>query len=254
MKIKLFVFSLLMGLSVQFVIGQVEIKYFKGQKQTMEFDFFQGPDAADFGTTFKGFGSLGNTFEQSMISIDGKYLNLFANLGYSIRYYRFQDNLRLYKDMEGNVKHDIVSNPPYEFTNKFFSWSKNKMVIGYLLVPVGFDVKTKYADIRLQASYTRYIAGKHKVKYVDPDDEFDSRGKVFMGFLVADEKEKYKTPNKDFKNLNLNKNNVTASFEIIPKKDGERMFGIGFRYDVLPMFMEGKGPEIHEVAIYLTSY
>lgn len=254
MKIKLFVFSLLMGLSVQFVIGQVEIKYFKGQKQTMEFDFFQGPDAADFGTTFKGFGSLGNTFEQSMINIEGKYLNLFANLGYSIRYYRFQENLKFSLN-EGVTQYEIVDNPPYDYTNKFFSWSKNKMVIGYLLVPVGFDVKTKFADFRLQASYTRYIAGKHKVKYIDPDDEFDSRGKVFMGFLVSDKKEKYKTPNSDFKEWNLNKNNVTASFEIIPKKkDGERMFGIGFRYDVLPLFIEGKGPEIHEVAIYLTSY
>ncbi len=253
MKMKLIALSVIMGLSIQFVIGQVEIKYFKGQKQTMEFDFFQGPDAADFGTTFKGFGSLGNTFEKSMISIDGKYLGLFANLGYSIRYYRFQENLKFSLN-EGVTQYEIVDNPPYEYTNKFFSWSKNKMVIGYLLVPVGIDIKTKYADVKLQASYTRYIAGKHKVKYVDPDDEFEHRGKIFLGFMVADEKEKYKTPNSDFKEWNLNKNNVTAAFEIIPKKDGKRMFGIGFRYDVLPLFVDGKGPEIHEVAIYLTSY
>ncbi|MBK7174710.1 MAG: hypothetical protein IPH84_16105 [Bacteroidales bacterium] len=253
MKNKILVIILLMGFTAHNAISQVEIKYFKGQKQTMEFDFFQGPDAADFGTTFKGFGSLGNTFEKSMISIDGKYLGLFANLGYSIRYYRFQENLKFSLN-EGVTNYEIVKNPDYEFTNKFFSWSKNKMVIGYLLVPVGIDIKTKYADVRLQASYTRYIAGKHKVKYVDPDDEFEQRGKVFLGFLVADEKEKYKTPNSDFKEFNLNKNNVTAAFEIIPKKEGKRMFGIGFRYDVLPLFVDGKGPEIHEVAIYLTSY
>ena len=254
MNIRLITFFVIMGLSVQLVIGQTEIKYFKNQKQTAEYDFFLGPDNADFGTTFKGFGSIGNSFQQSIVNIDGKFLGLYAGLGYSIRYYRFQNNLSFSLE-EGLTTYSIVNNPPYEYTNKFFSWSKNKMVIGYLMVPIGLDIKTKIADISLQASYSRYIAGKHKVKYIDPDDEFDSRGKVFLGFLVADEKEKYKTPNKDFKDLNLNKNNVTASFEIIPKKkDGERMFGIGFRYDVLPLFVEGKGPEIHEVAIYLTSY
>jgi len=231
--------------------AQTEVNYFKGMKQTTEFDFFTGDKASDFKTTFKGFGSLANSLEKTLISVDNKYVSLFAGIGYSIRYYRFAENIQFTRTNDA-LTYVIEKDPDYEFKNSFFSWSKNKMVIGYLLVPVGFDIKSKYADLRLAFTYTRYLAGKHKTKYNDPDQEVENRGTVFFGFMMNDEKEKIKIPNKDFRDFYINKNNFTVSFDIIPKKEGKRLFGIGFRYGIQPLFQTGKGPDLHEVAIVLS--
>jgi len=233
--------------------GQSQLKLFSGSKGATQVDYFIGDDVENFKTTLKGFGSIGSSAEWLFLSYGNEHFELFVDFGFSIRYYRFEKNLQLTKQEDG-IKDEIVENSPYEFENTFFSWSKNKMIIGYFVVPVGFDVKFPFADLRLQASYTRYLSGKHKLKYVDPDDQYENKGDVTMDWLVGDTKEKYKTPNSEFKGYFLNKNNVTISAEIIPKINGERIFGIGFNYDILPLFMEGKGADIHEVSIYISFY
>jgi hypothetical protein len=136
-----------------------------------DFNFFSGPDVENFRTTLKGFGSMGNTFELSVISAGGNFIGAYINLGTSIRYYRFEDDLKLTRTDE-NVTSEIVTGQPYEFKNNFFGWSKNKMVSGYLTGPVGIDIRLGFMDLKLQASYNRYLSGKLKLKYKDPDDNF----------------------------------------------------------------------------------
>jgi hypothetical protein len=240
-------------LSAYYASGQSKLTLFESNKTTMDFNYFVGNDVANFKTTLKGFGSIGAGYEISIVSFGNEHYALFLNLGYSIRYYRFEKNLKLTKK-ENEIEDEIIENPPYEFKNTFFSWSKNKMVVTYLNIPVGVDLKFRFADFRLQASYNRYLFGKHKLKYIDENNTMESKGNVTMGWLVGEEREKYKTPNKEFKNYFINKNNLTASIEIIPKINGERIFGIGFKYDLLPFFIEGKGADIHATSIFISFF
>jgi hypothetical protein len=216
-----------------------------------DFNFFSGPDVENFRTTLKGFGSIGNTYEVGLVAAGNKHVNAFINIGTSVRYYRFEENLNLINS-EDNVTAEITEDPPYEFKNSFFGWSKNKMVLGYLTIPAGFDIKLGFADVRFQASYNRYLSGKLKLKYKDPDDTFEDNSKIFLDGLVAEENEKYKTGNDDFKDYHLNKNNFSVAVMITPNKAGEKMFTAGFRYDLKPLFEEGKGPEIHETSIFFS--
>lgn len=253
MKKKSIVLFIVIIVSASMASGQAKRDMFPKGKQTTNFNYFTGSEVQNFKTTLKGLGSIGYTYEQPVIKYGGKHLAVSLGLGYCVNFYRFEKNLKLTKT-DTKIESEIVTDPPYEFKNTFFSWSKNKMVIGYLLVPVSVDIKLPFADICLGASYARYISGKHKVKYNDPDDAFDNRGKVTLDWMVNDEKEKYKTPNKDFKNYYLNKDNLITSIELIPKIKGERVLGIGFRYNVLPLFIEGKGADIHETSIFLAFY
>ena len=132
------------------------LKLISDGRQNTTFNFFTGPDVENFKTTLKGFGSVGNGYDLSMITTGNKYFAVFADLGFSIRYYRFEQNLKLTKT-DDLINAEIIANPPYAFKNSFFSWSKNKMVTAYLTVPVGFELKFGFADIRLQASYIRYL-------------------------------------------------------------------------------------------------
>lgn len=127
------------------------------------------------------------------------------------------------------------------------------MVVGYLTIPAGFDLKFKPVDIRFQASYNIYLSGKHKLKYRTNDDsaEFESNGKVLMGFLVGDSRQKYKTPNKEFRDYYINKTNASVSVAIFPKRYGERKYGFGFRYDLKPFFEEGNTPQINAASVFI---
>ena len=253
MKTRTSLFIIVLLFSAFHASGQSSLKLLKGYKETVDFNYFIGNDVANFKTTLKGFGSIGNSLEYSIVSVGNEHYELFLNLGYSIRHYRFEKNLKLTKN-ENRIENEIVENPPYEFKNTFFSWSKNKMVIGYLIIPVGFDLKFRFADFRLQASYTRYLSGKHKLKYNDDDNKFENKGDVTLKWLVGETREKFKTPNSEFNNYFINKNNMSASIEIIPKISGERIFGIGFKYDLLPLFIEGKGADIHETSIFFSTF
>lgn len=253
MKEKVYLIFIICLVSVCLASGQSKIKMFAKGSQTTNFNFFTGSQTQNFKTTLKGLGSIGYSYEQPVVSFGNDPLAISIGLGYSVNFYRFEKNLKLTKT-DTYIENEIVDNPPYEFKNTFFSWSKNKMVLGYLLVPVGIDIKLHFADIRLEASYARYISGKHKLKYNDPNDTFDNKGKVTLDWMVSDQKEKYKIPNKEFKDYYLNKDNLSTSIEIIPKKSGKRLFGIGFRYNVLPLFIEGKGADIHETSIFVAFY
>ena len=217
----------------------------------IDLNFFSGPDIENFRTTLKGFGSMGNTYEVTVFDAGGNFFDAFIDLGASIRDYRFEDNLKLTKT-EDLITDEIVDDPPYEFKNQFFGWSKNKMVIGYLTIPVGFDVKLGFLDLRMQASYNRYLSGKLKLKYRDPDNSFEDNSKIFLDGLTNKESEKYKIPNEEFRDYSLNKNNFSVSVMITPKKGDEKMFTAGVKYDIKPLFEEGKGPDIHETAVFFS--
>jgi hypothetical protein len=225
---------------------------FSGGVNYYDFNYFMGDDNDNFKTTLKGFGSIGFSYDKSMVAVGNKFIGMFINLGYSVRYYRFEKNLML--TMNNNLIEDqIVENPSYEFENTFFSWSKNKMVLGYLVIPVGFDLKSGIADIIFQASYSRYLSGKHKLKFnVAEDAEFENKGDVTMGWLAGDERQKYKIPNDEFSDYSINKNNFTVLIMLIPKISGKKNIGIGFKYDLKPLFIENKGPDIHETSIFLS--
>ncbi|NJO68480.1 MAG: hypothetical protein HC830_03680 [Bacteroidetes bacterium] len=87
--------------------------------QYTTFNFFTGPDVENFRTTLKGFGSIGNDFELTLITVGNRQVDAFLDLGLSLRYYRFEENLMLSKSA-GSMEASIVENPPYEFKNKFF--------------------------------------------------------------------------------------------------------------------------------------
>ncbi len=229
------------------------ISLFSGGVTYYDFNYFMGDDIENFKTTLKGLGSIGNTYEKSIVKVGNKYVAMFLNLGLSVRYYRFEKNLMLTKS-NNMIVDQIVENPPYEFKNKFFSWSKNKMVIGYLVIPVGFDIQSRFADLRIQASYSRYLSGKHKLKYnVIDDGVFENKGDVTISWLAGDKRQKYKIPNEEFKDYFINKNNFSVMAMIRPKLSGKRNIGIGFKYDLNPLFIEGKGPDIHEVSIFISA-
>ncbi|MBN2215559.1 MAG: hypothetical protein JW723_15095 [Bacteroidales bacterium] len=229
------------------------ISLFSGGVNYLDFNYFMGDDNENFKTTLKGLGSIGNSHEISIVTAGNRHIAMFLNLGYSIRYYRFEKNLMLTKS-DNSVEDQIVENQPYAFKNKFFSWSKNKMVLGYLVIPVGFDIKTKFADLRIQASYLRYLSGKHKLKYnIIDDGVFENKGDVTIGWLAGDDRQKFKTPNAEFKDYFLNKNNFSVQIMLIPDISGDKNTGIGFRYDLKPLFIEDKGPDIHEVSVFISS-
>lgn len=225
---------------------------FSGGVNYYDVNYFMGDDIDNFKTTLKGLGSLGYSYEKSLIAAGNKYIGLFVNLGYSVRYYRFEKNLLLTKN-NNLIEDQIVENPPYEFNNTFFSWSKNKMVIGYLVIPVGLDLKSGFADLRIQASYSRYLSGKHKLKYnINDDVEFENKGDVTMGWLAGDTRQKYKIPNDEFRDYSINKNNFTVLLMLIPKIFGKKNIGIGFKYDLKPLFIENEGPDIHETSVFMS--
>lgn len=229
------------------------ISLLSGRVNYYDFNFFMGDDIENFKTTLKGFGSIGHSYEKSIVEIGNKHIAMYLNLGYSIRYYRFKKNLILTKN-ENLIEDQIVENPPYEFKNTFFSWSKNKMVLGYLIIPVGFDLKTRFADLRLQASYLRYLSGKHKLKYNINDENgvFENKGDVTIGWLAGDERQKFKIPNDELKDYFINKNNFSVLLMLLPKISGKKNIGIGFKYDLKPLFIENKGPDIHETSVFIS--
>jgi hypothetical protein len=229
------------------------ISLFSGGVTYYDFNYFMGDDIENFKTTLKGLGSIGSSYEKSIVAVGNRHIAMFLNLGYSIRYYRFEKNLMLTKN-DNLVEDQIVENPPYEFKNKFFSWSKNKMVIGYLVVPIGFDIKSRFADLRIQASYSRYLSGKHKLKYnVIDDSVFENKGDVTIGWLAGDERQKYKIPNEEFRDYFINKNNFSVMAMLKPNLSGKKNIGIGFKYDLKPLFIEDKGPDIHEVSVLISA-
>ncbi len=217
-----------------------------------DINYFMGDGLDNFKITHKGLGSFGEGYEKSIVEAGNNYIALFISLGYSVRYYRFEKNLLLIKN-ENSIEDRIVENPPYEFKNTFFSWSKNKMVLGYLVIPVGLEFKSGFADLRIQASYLRYLSGKHKLKYNITDDGlFESKGDVAMGWLAGDERQKYKIPNEELRDYFINKDNFSVLIMLIPKIAGNKNVGIGFRYDLKPLFIEDKGPDIHETSIFMS--
>lgn len=227
--------------------SQNYFSFFDGSTSTMDFNFFTGPDVEDYRVTLKGFGSIGNSVDFSLVAVGNDYLEAFLGAGISVRYYRFEelpDSWAFFTPAQAMLDNG-------DFENKFFSWSKSKTVIGYFTVPLGFELKSRIANIRIQASYTRYLSGKYKLKYKDPDNVIDHRGNIALDFIVPDENEKYKVPNSDFNDLPLNKDNFTLLVMLAPKISGMQIFNIGFKYDLKPLFEEGMGPDIHESAIVL---
>ncbi len=65
---------------------------------------------------------------------------------------------------------------------------------------------------------------------------------------MAKENEKYKTGNEDFNDYHLNKNNFTVSAMITPVRAVRECSGWALSM-ILPLFEEGKGPDIHEAAV-----
>ena len=242
------------GLSHQWVKENGSyISLFSGGVNYYDINYFMGDDIENFKTTLNGLGSIGNSYEKSIVEVGCKHIAVFLNLGYSVRYYRFKKNLTFIKN-ENLIEEQIVENPPYEFKNTFFSWSKNKMVLGYIVIPVGFELKSNLADIRIQASYLRYLSGKHKLKYNinDENGEFENKGDVTIGWLAGEERQKYKIPNDEFRDYFIDKNNFSVLVMLMPKISGKKNIGIGFKYDLKPLFVENKGPDIHETSVFIS--
>jgi len=209
----------------------------RGDSQ-ISYNFFSGPDAADFSTTIDGFGSGILDFFGGRSSLDlinygtGKFY-LSAGAGLSIIKYRLADNLLFVKSEDNLVTVIKDSDPTHEYVNTFFGYGKSKLITTSVYFPIDINVSMgKNLTVSAGGYIDLNITARYKIKY-----------------LVGEDKVKEIIRSKDFRNLNPSTTKVGVQAAILLKKPS---IGISGAYSFTPFFKAGMGPEINEARISAT--
>lgn len=201
----------------------------------LAYNFFVGPDSKDFQTTIKGFGSgflldlFTGRYSSDLMTMGWEKVNLSVGLGIAITKYRFEENLVLDKNDNGDVEIYIDENPEHDYQNTFFGYGKSKIVYGSLFTPVNLNFTLGKVRLSAGAMLDFYIAGKHKRKYIEDGD-----------------KKKIKVGNSEFRNYNISKTKLGYSGRIEHVPTG---LNISVTYMYTPFFNDSSMPEINEMRI-----
>lgn len=229
----LFAFGLQLSASAQSEFG---VRVFDHCRSDfgLSYNFFVGPDAEDFRTTIKGFGSgFLLDFYSARASVDVIELGtrdffLSAGAGIAISKYRFSENLIL-ENTENGVDYYIDPNPDHDYGTGFFSYGKSKLVSTTVIFPVNLNIDL--GDFWLSAGGTVdiYLTAKHKRK-----------------FKTDDSKQKVVIKNDSFNDFPVNRVKYGVGAVLAHKHS---RVNVGFTYILTPFFEEDLGPEINEMRV-----
>jgi hypothetical protein len=220
--------------------GKISARYLKQYRADtqLSYNFFTGPDAADFATSINGFGSgildmFGSRGSIDLIDLgtDKFYLSLGA--GFAVLKYRFANNLVFNKSGDNSVTWMSDPDTSHNYVNTFFGYGKSKLITTSFYFPVDLNIAIGenvtlsaggYADLNLTARY--------KMKYLDGED-----------------KVKEIIRSKEFRNFYPSTTKFGINLSLFLKKLGT---GLSATYCLTPFFQAGKGPDIHEARISAT--
>jgi len=216
--------------------NKISVRYLEQVRAETQFSysFFTGPDAGDFATSIKGFGSgildmFGLRASEDLIQIGSEKLFVSVGAGFSVMKYRLAKNLVFGK--AGNTTTWMVDpDTSHNYVNTFFGYGKSKIITTSFYFPLDLNLvigeKTTvsaggYLDLNLTARY--------KMKYLDGEDKVKEiiRSSEFRGF-----------------NPSTTKFGINVS--LFHKKPD---FGLSASWSVTPFFKPGLGPDIHEARI-----
>lgn len=216
---------------------KISVRFFeKGRAESqLSYNFFTGPDAADFSTSIKGFGSgildfFGMRGSLDVLSIGTNKLFVSAGAGFAVMKYRLSNNLVFGKSSDNSLTWAIDPDPSHNYVNTFFGYGKSKIITTSFYLPVDLNLAIGknvmvtaggYLDLNLTARY--------KMKYLDGEDKV---------------KEIIRSP--EFRNFNPSTAKFGVNVSFFHKK---RDFGLSASYSLTPFFKPGMGPDIHEARI-----
>lgn len=223
----------------EIIEAQYKFSFFDNNRNDagIAYNFFTGPDAEDFSTTIKGFGSgfffdlFTGRYSIDIVQLGDKVTNFSLGAGLAVNKFRFSENLVISKngDMIEYFSDTVVN---HDYGTGFFSYGKSKLVYASVFFPVYFNLTLKNVNFSLGVFLDQYITGKLKRKYKENGDKTVE--------LVK---------NKEFNDFFLNKTKYGIDTAIKHNKSG---VGLGFTYMLTPFFDKAHGPEIYERRITLT--
>jgi hypothetical protein len=239
---KRFLFVLLAGLLCTMATAQNQasarfhfLKNYRGDGM-LAYNFFTGPDAADFQTSIKGFGSglvdyFGTRYSIDVVTYGNEKIYLSMGAGLSVMKYRLSDHLVFVNPGNGApIQYFTDPDPTHNYQDTFFGWGKSKIITVGAYFPLDVNIAIgksmifsagAYADLNLSARYKmKYKVGEDQIKELIRSEEF-----------------------RDF-NINPFKYGVTAGLFFKKLKRG-----ISCTYSLAPFFTPGGGPELHETRV-----
>ena len=218
------------------LLASSQVKYMSNLRTDggIAYNFFTGPDAADFRTSINGFGSgflfdiFTGRYSLDLITVGSETANLSLGVGLAINKYRFADNLVI-----GNENDQIVyeedPDPNHDYVNTFFGYGKSKLVYSSVYFPLNLDVSLGPMHFSAGGFIDLYLSGKLKRK-----------------FKAEGEKEVVLVKNEEFRDYPLNHTKYGVNALLMHKKSG---VGMGFTYMITPFFQEDHGPVMNETRI-----
>jgi hypothetical protein len=217
--------------------NKVTIRYFNQVRweSQLSYNFFTGPDAGDFSTSVKGFGSgmldfFDTRSSVDVLSIGTDKLFIRGGAGFAVMKFRLSQNL-VFGTSDHNTltwATDPVSS--HNYSNTFFGYGKSKIITTSFFFPVDLNVGIGkkitisaggYLDLNLTARYKmKYLNGEDKVKEIIRSAEF--------------------------RNLNPSTTKFGINVSLFHKKPD---FGLSASWSITPFFKSGMGPDIHETRI-----
>lgn len=229
------------GLHLQsFAQKETSVRFFEQfrTETQVSYNFFVGPDAADFNTSVKGFGSgildfFGSRGSADILNIGTDHVYVSVGAGFAVLKYRFANNLIFNKSPDNTLSWAVDPDTAHNYVNSFFGYGKSKLITTSFYFPVDLNIALgknvevtagAYMDINLTARYkTKYLVGEDKVKEIIRSAEFRNFNPSITKFGV----------------------NTTLRHK---KWD----VGLSASYCLTPFFKPGLGPDIHEARISAT--
>lgn len=217
--------------------NKIPVTYF-GQvraESQLSYSFFTGPDAGDFSTSIKGFGSgildfFGMRTSSDLISIGTDKFFVSLGTGFSVSKYRLSKNLVFGKDDAGALTWMVDPDTSHNYVNSFFGYGKSKIITTSFYFPLDLNIAVGENVMVTAGGYLDLnLTTRYKMKY-----------------LVGDDKVKEIIRSAEFRNFNPS----TTKFGIHASFWHRRLgYGIAASYSLTPFFKAGMGPEIHEARV-----
>jgi hypothetical protein len=201
----------------------------------LTYSFFTGPDAADFRTSVKGFGSgildfFGMRTSMDIIQLGTDRLYLSVGAGFSVNKYRLSKNIIFGKMSDNTVTWMVDPDPTHNYVNTFFGYGKSKIITTSFYFPVDLNVAIGKNMMFSAGGYLDLnVSARYKMKY-----------------LVGEDKIKEIIRSAEFRNLNPSTTKIGLNVSVLSKKSGG---GISASWSMTPFFKTGMGPDIHEARV-----
>jgi hypothetical protein len=201
----------------------------------LSYNFFTGPDAADFSTSMAGFGSglldfFGTRTSLDLINIGTKKIYISAGAGFSVQKYRLSNNLVFGLSEENQVTWTTDPDETRDYVNSFFGYGKSKLITTSFYFPAEVNL--------LFGENVHFSAGG----YID----LNLTARYKMKYLVGDDKVKEIIRSSEFRNFHPSTAKYGVSASLYHKKWD---MGLAASYSLTPFFKAGMGPDIHEAHV-----